>query len=276
MAAPHRIVFANEKGGTGKSTTAVHVAVALAYQGARVAALDLDTRQKTFFRYCENRAETQRRRNVSLPGPVFDICHGDSIEVLEEEAARIGDGADFLLFDTPGRDDPFARHVAASADTLVTPMNDSFVDFDLIGHVDAESFKVRKLSFYAELIWEARIKRSRATLEQQRREMDWVVVRNRTGYTDARNQRRIDEALTELSKRVGFRVAHGLSERVVYRELFPSGLTLLDKGHLGELGTSHLVARQEVRSLVANLRLPVPQADEHAAPAATRPAVELA
>ncbi len=255
---PHRIVFANEKGGTGKSTTAVHVAVALAYQGAKVAALDLDTRQATFFRYCENRAETQKRREADLPGPVFDTCHGDTIESLEEEAARLGEGMDFLLFDTPGRDDPFARHVAASADTLVTPMNDSFVDFDLIGQVDAESFKVRKLSFYAELIWEARIKRSRAQLDENKREMDWVVVRNRTGYTDARNQRRIDQALTELSRRVGFRAVQGLSERVIYRELFPSGLTLLDKGHLGELGTSHLVARQELRNLVQNLRLPMP------------------
>jgi len=270
VTAPHRIVFANEKGGTGKSTTAVHVAVALAYQGAKVAALDLDVRQRTFYRYCENRAETQRRRDVQLAGPVFDVCHGDSVEELEEEAARIGEGMDFLLFDTPGRDDPFARHVAASADTLVTPMNDSFVDFDLIGQVDAENFKVRKLSFYAELIWEARIKRSRATIEQQKREMDWVVVRNRTGYTDARNQRRIDEALTELSKRVGFRAVQGLSERVIYRELFPSGLTLLDKGHLGELGTSHLVARQELRNLVANLNLRVPKrADESVKPVTT-------
>ncbi len=276
MTAPHRIVFANEKGGTGKSTTAVHVAVALAYQGANVAALDLDTRQKTFFRYCENRAETQRRRNVKLPGPVFDTCHGDTVQELEEEAERIGEGMDFLLFDTPGRDDPFARHVAASADTLVTPMNDSFVDFDLIGQVDAENFKVRKLSFYAELIWEARIKRSRAQIEERKREMDWVVVRNRTGYTDARNQRRIDEALTELSKRVGFRAVQGLSERVVYRELFPSGLTLLDKGHLGELGTSHLVARQELRNLVANLNLRVPKRDEKAPRLATTPMVEPA
>ena len=67
---------------------------------------------------------------------------------------------------------------------------------------------------------------------------------------------RIEQALAELSKRVGFRVAQGLSERVIYRELFPSGLTLLDKGHLGELGTSHLVARQELRELVKALALP--------------------
>jgi chromosome partitioning protein len=145
-------------------------------------------------------------------------------------------------------------------------MNDSFVDFDLIGQVDAETFKVRRLSFYAELIWEARMKRSRMTIEQQRREMDWVVVRNRTG-TSRRATSALDQALTELSKRVGFRVAHGLSERVIYRELFPSGLTLLDKGHLGELGTSHLVARQELRALVASLNLPMPGA----APKAPQP-----
>jgi chromosome partitioning protein len=191
---------------------------------------------------------------------VCEVFRGTTVEELEQQVARLSAQADFLIFDTPGRDDPFARHVATEADTLVTPMNDSFVDFDLIGQVDAESFKVRRLSFYAELIWEARLKRSRATIEQQRRQMDWVVVRNRTGHTDARNQRRLDQALGELSRRVGFRVAQGLSERVVYRELFPSGLTLLDKGYLGELGTSHLVARQELRNLVAQLKLVVPTA----------------
>jgi len=172
--------------------------------------------------------------------------------LIEKQAA----GADFIVIDTPGRDDPLARHSATTADTLVTPMNDSFVDFDLIGQVEGESFKVKKLSFYAELIWEARLKRSRTSIEQQRAQMDWVVVRNRTGYTEARNMARIEQALGEMAKRVGFRVAKGLSERVVYRELFPSGLTLLDKGQLGDLGTSHLVARQELRGLVASLRLP--------------------
>jgi chromosome partitioning protein len=260
---PHRIVFANEKGGTGKSTTAVHVAIALAYQGARVAALDLDPRQRTLHRYLENRAETERRRAIELPTARFDVFSGESIDELNAQIAELSQSADFIIFDTPGRDDEFARHVATEADTLVTPLNDSFVDFDLIGQVDAETFKVRKLSFYAELIWEARKKRAMTTLKDaqtggRRREMDWVVVRNRTQHTEARNMKRLDGALTELSKRVGFRIASGLSERVIYRELFPSGLTLLDKGQLGELGTSHLVARQELRALLAALNLPMP------------------
>ncbi|MBU6269202.1 MAG: ParA family protein [Sphingomonadales bacterium] len=264
MTAPHRIVFANEKGGTGKSTTAVHVAIALAFQGAKVAAIDLDPRQRTLHRYLENRAETERRRSIALPSARFAVYTGDTVEGLDALCAEVGEGMDFLVFDTPGRDDVFARHVAVTADSLVTPLNDSFVDFDLIGQVDAETFKVRRLSFYAELIWEARKKRAMATIRDSRREMDWVVVRNRTQHVEARNMRRIENALTELSKRVGFRIANGLSERVIYRELFPSGLTLLDKGHLGELGTSHLVARQELRALLAGLNLPMPG---HAQPA---------
>ncbi|OYW50651.1 MAG: ATPase [Novosphingobium sp. 12-62-10] len=269
---PHRIVFANEKGGTGKSTTAVHVAIALAYRGARVAAVDLDSRQRTLHRYLENRAETIRRRAITLPTATFEVFGGESIEELDALTERLSQTHDFIVFDTPGRDDPLARHVATRADTLVTPLNDSFVDFDLIGQVDAETFKVRRLSFYAELIWEARKKRAMATIKDARREMDWVVVRNRTHHTEARNQKRIDQALTELSKRVGFRVASGLSERVIYRELFPSGLTLLDKGHLGELGTSHLVARQELRTLVAGLHLPA--STTTADPAPGQPALQ--
>lgn len=252
----HRIVFANEKGGTGKSTTAVHVAVALAYLGARVTILDLDPRQRTSFRYMENRVRTMELRSMTLPTPACEVFTGDSVEDLLAAMARLEGDCDFLIVDNPGRDDPFARAAVENADTLVTPLNDSFVDFDLIGQVDGETFKVRKLSFFAELVWEARMRRSRATLEQKRPEMDWIVVRNRTGHVEARNMARIEKALTEMSKRVGFRVTKGLSERVIYRELFPSGLTLLDKGHLGELGTSHLVARQELRALIKVLNLP--------------------
>jgi chromosome partitioning protein len=252
----HRIVVANEKGGTGKSTTAVHIAVALAYLGARVASIDLDPRQRTMHRYIENRLGTLEKRGLTLPTPHCEVFRGENTGDLIALVRRLEASCDFLIIDNPGRDDPYARVAVEHADTLVTPMNDSFVDFDLIGQVDAESFKVKKLSFFAELIWEARMKRSRMTLEQQRPEMDWVVVRNRTGHVEARNQARLHKALTEMAKRVGFRVTQGLSERVIYRELFPSGLTLLDKGYLGELGTSHLVARQELRSLVKALALP--------------------
>ena len=252
----HRIVFANEKGGTGKSTTAVHVAVALSYLGARVASIDLDPRQRTMHRYIENRLGTLEKRGLTLPTPDCEVFRGERTGDLLGMIRRLEANCDFLIIDNPGRDDPFARIAVEHADTLVTPMNDSFVDFDLIGQVDAETFKVRKLSFFAELIWEARIKRSRVTLEQQRPEMDWIVVRNRTGHVEARNQARLHKALGEMAKRVGFRVAQGLSERVIYRELFPSGLTLLDKGQLGELGTSHLVARQELRALIKALSLP--------------------
>lgn len=252
----HRIVFANEKGGTGKSTTAVHIAVALAYLGARVASIDLDPRQRTMHRYIENRLTTLEKRGLTLPTPDCEVFRGSSTGDLIAMMRRMEANCDFLIIDNPGRDDPYARIAVENADTLVTPMNDSFVDFDLIGQVDAETFKVKKLSFFAELIWEARMKRSRMTLEQQRPEMDWIVVRNRTGHVEARNQARLQKALTEMAKRVGFRVTQGLSERVIYRELLPSGLTLLDKGHLGELGTSHLVARQELRALVKALALP--------------------
>ena len=250
----HIIVFANEKGGTGKSTTAVHVGVALATLGHKVAMIDLDPRQRTVTRYLENRMETQRRRDVDLPTPAFQVFSGSTIDELDAQCASLTDGADFLIVDTPGRDDEFAKHMATRANTLVTPMNDSFVDFDLIGQVDAESFKVKRLSFYSELIFEAR--KSRAKRDGV--SIDWVVLRNRVQHHEARNKKRVGDALTELSRRVGFRVIPGLSERVIFRELFPSGLTLLDKGHLGELGTSHLVARQELRTLVAGLNLPVP------------------
>ncbi|MED5207259.1 MAG: division plane positioning ATPase MipZ, partial [Pseudomonadota bacterium] len=99
-AQPHRIVFANEKGGTGKSTTAVHVAVALAYRGARVAAFDLDHRQRTMCRYFENRAETMKRRRIDLPTVECHVVEGLDAEGMEALIARESQQADFILVDT--------------------------------------------------------------------------------------------------------------------------------------------------------------------------------
>lgn len=249
----HIIVFANEKGGTGKSTTAVHVAVALAATGYRVAAIDLDHRQRSMARYLENREATARQRGLDLPTPAFATLNLMTEAGLDQEIARIGSDADFIVIDTPGRDDPVARAAIARADTIVTPMNDSFVDLDLIGQVDSRNFKVKKLSFYAELIWESR--KARALRDGVT--VDWVVLRNRLQHIDAHNMRRVGAALAELAKRVGFRVIPGLGERVIYRELFPAGLTLLDMEAIRGLGISHIAARQELREMIGALGLPV-------------------
>ena len=248
----HIIVFANEKGGTGKSTTAVHVAIALAARGARVACFDLDHRQRTVGRYLDNRAATIKRTGQDLPMPAHATHDGHSEARFEEVWHRLRDGADYLVVDTPGRDDPFARTAAALADTLVTPMNDSFVDFDLIGQVDPETFKVTRPSFYAELIWDARKQRARADGTT----IDWVVLRNRLQHIEARNMKRVQDALTQLAKRVGFRLIPGLGERVIYRELFPAGLTMIDAKVFGAMGLGHVAARQELREMMAALALP--------------------
>jgi chromosome partitioning protein len=254
----HFIIFANEKGGTGKSTTAVHTAVALAATGYDVAAIDLDTRQQTMTRYLDNRAATARRRGIELPSPVHVALGLLTPAGLDQEIARIGSGADFIVIDTPGRDDPVSRAAIAKADTIVTPINDSFVDLDLLGQVDAETFKVKKPSFYSELIWDLRRERARNDNVQ----VDWVVLRNRLQHIEANNMKRVGRALGELSKRVGFRTIGGLSERVIYRELFPKGLTLLDVEAIGSIGLSHIAARQELREMIAGLSLPERESDQ--------------
>jgi chromosome partitioning protein len=254
---PHFIVFANEKGGTGKSTTAVHSAVALAAAGRRVAAIDLDTRQRTLGRYLDNRLATIRRTQTELPMPVHETFDPAKNDDLNGQLDRLAANADVIVVDTPGRDDPFARAAMQRADTLVTPINDSFVDLDLIGEVDAETYKVRRPSFYAELVWMSRTQRAKTT----GRTVDWVLLRNRLQHIEAKNMRRVGNALDELSKRVGFRVIPGLGERVIYRELFPSGLTLLDLQQLGNVGLSHIAARQELREMIAAFGIPEEGAD---------------
>jgi len=249
---PHFIVFANEKGGTGKSTTAVHTAVALASAGHRVGTLDLDSRQRTTTRYLENRASTMRRLDTDLPQPLFEVLEEQSEEALAIAIDRLAAQCDVLVIDTPGRDDSVARAAILRADTLVTPMNDSFVDLDLIGQVNPENFKVTRPSFYAELIWNSRTQRAKTAGKS----VDWVVLRNRLQHIQSHNQQRVGAALDELARRVGFRVIPGLGERVIFRELFPKGLTLLDLKQIGDVGLGHIAARQELREMVAGLGVP--------------------
>ncbi|RIX29069.1 division plane positioning ATPase MipZ [Sphingomonas edaphi] len=252
MGQPHFIVFANEKGGTGKSTTAVHTAIALAASGHRVGALDLDQRQRTMTRYLENRDSTMRRLEKDLPQAAYEVLEQQNEAGLVAAIDRLSTQCDVLVIDTPGRDDPVARAAILKADTLVTPMNDSFVDLDLIGQVHPESYKITRPSFYAELIWNSRTQRAKAT----GRSVDWVVLRNRLQHIQSHNLQRVGAALDELARRVGFRVIPGLGERVIYRELFPKGVTLLDLAELGEVGLGHIAARQELREMISSLPIP--------------------
>jgi chromosome partitioning protein len=190
-----------------------------------------------------------RRLDTQLPHAVYEVLEQHSEEALCAAIGRLSADADVIVIDTPGRDDAIARAAILKADTLVTPMNDSFVDLDLIGQVHPENYKITRPSFYAELIWNSRTARAKQTGKG----VDWVVLRNRLQHIESHNLKRVGAALDELARRVGFRVIPGLGERVIYRELFPKGLTLLDLQQLGEVGIGHITARQELREMIAGL-----------------------
>ena len=195
-----------------------------------------------------------RRFETELPRAAYEVLEDHTDAGFAAAIERLSQHADVIVVDTPGRDDEIAKTAILRADTLVTPMNDSFVDFDLIGQVDPDTYKVTRPSFYAELIWDARKARAKADGST----IDWVVLRNRVQHIEARNMRRVSEALDQLAKRVGFRIIPGLGERVIYRELFPKGLTMLDAREFGEMGLAHVAARQELREMMSALGLPEP------------------
>jgi chromosome partitioning protein len=273
----HVVVVGNEKGGTGKSTLAMHLSVALMNFGQRVATIDLDSRQKTFTHYVENRRGWAKRCGGRLKVPThFCVSSGSTRQLDQNEAieftrfadalASIDRAYDFLVIDTPGTDNHLTRLAHAMADTLVTPINDSYVDFDVLGRIDPTTFTVTGESHYAQMVREARLQRR--LVDGAR--MDWVVMRNRLSLIDSGNKERISRGLTEMATRIGFRIADGLAERVVYREFFPRGLTALDDLD-DTLGTSpsasHVAARQEVSGLMEMMKLPLDERGQQRAAA---------
>ncbi len=261
---PHVIVLGNEKGGSGKSTTAMHVIVSLLHDGYRVGSIDLDARQGSLSRYVENRRKTAAEMLLPLPMPThipIERSKADSAAMAKrEDESRMAqalnelDACDYIVIDTPGADTSLSRLGHTLADTLITPVNDSFLDLDLLGRIDTDGAKILKPSVYAEMVWEQR--KTRAIYGGK--PIDWIVMRNRLSSLDAKNKRDIGQLLELLAKRVGFRVAPGFTERVIFRELFPRGLTLLDLSRK-DAGVSwrmsHVAARQEVRDLIILLGL---------------------
>jgi chromosome partitioning protein len=264
----HVVVLGNEKGGSGKSTTALHIAVALLKAGQRVATIDLDSRQQSFTHYIENRRTWAERARIKLEMPThYCVARSEGNSVEANEAQEFANFAkaisaiehthDVVIVDTPGNDTYLMRLAHSMADTLVTPLNDSFVDFDVLATLDQTNFAVTGESHYANMVREAR--RQRRLVDGKL--TDWIVVRNRLATLGSRNKRLVGDGINELSKRMGFRSVDGFAERVVYREFFPRGLTALDDLDEATLGTrpnmSHVTAREEVITLLNALRLPM-------------------
>ena len=261
----HIIVVGNEKGGAGKSTVSMHVATALSRMGHRVGCLDLDLRQKTLGRYITNRQTFLNAEGLELPTPTYlDLPELDQSTLAEGENiydARLTAGVatldadnDFVLIDCPGSHTRLSQVAHSLADTLITPLNDSFIDFDLLAHVDTEGTNITGPSVYSEMVWAARQLRAKAGLTP----IDWIVVRNRMGAQNMVNKKKMEAAIGKLAKRIGFRTATGFNERVIFRELFPRGLTLLDLRDIGVKGMniSNVAARNELRELIKALDLP--------------------
>jgi chromosome partitioning protein len=265
---PRIIVVGNEKGGSGKSTTSMHILIALLTEGGRVAAMDLDGKQRTLTRYLENRQAFIAKHSLRLAMPEHRVITESDLphrpEAEADEAARfmaavaeLSPRHDFILVDCPGSDTNLARIAHSHADLLITPVNDSFIDIDLLATIDPDTHRVIKPSRYAVMVWEQRKQR----LARDRQSVDWVVIRNRLSHLDARNKRNVGQVLEALEKRIGFRFLPGLSERVIFRELFLTGLTLMDldrtnlSGGTAGLNMAQAAARQEVRALLLGLNL---------------------
>ncbi len=257
------IVVGNEKGGSGKSTTSMHLIVGLLLSGKRVASIDLDVRQSSLSRYISNRRDytTAIGKEIPMPnhfnGPA--VTGDDQSIIIDQSLERtrlLIEGAqinhDVVVIDTPGSVNSLSNLAHAMADTLVTPVNDSFIDLDVLGRIDAQKKAIIGPSQYTEMILDNRLQRQK----QNERTTDWIVLRNRISSLDSHNARDIEWALGEMSTRLGFRVVPGFKERVIFRELFLVGLTILDlkeAANGASLSPSHLAAREEVESLVSTI-----------------------
>jgi len=260
------IAFGNAKGGTGKSTLAMHVAAALLNRGLSVATIDLDARQGTLTRYTANRRRYAARTGAKLAHsthtPLFPgASPTDDITALTDLLGQTT--ADVVIIDTPGADTDQALVGHSFADVIVTPLNDSLIDLDVIADVDPVKRTIVRPSHFAERVWKA--KQMRAKRDGSK--IDWVVLRNRVGQLDARNKRLVARLLDDLAKRIGFRVADGIAERVIFRELFLDGLTVDDLSVLAagkQLAVSHVAARQELRALLGALDILAPLLSDNA------------
>ena len=262
------VVLGNEKGGSGKSTTALHVAVARMKAGQRVATIDLDCRQQSFTRYIGNRKAWARRTGLGLEIPVhFCIKLGETMQIAENEnsefqqfmeaVSTVERAFDFIVIDTPGSDFIRRRLAHSMADTLVTPINDSFLDFDVLGTVDPATYSVTGESHYRR--WCATSRRKRRQLDGA--SCDWIVVRNRLSMIGSRNKQLVADGLKGSVAAAGLPVHRRLCRAGGLPRILPARPDRARRHRRATLGTrpsmGHVTAREEVTSLLRQLKLPL-------------------
>ena len=156
---------------------------------------------------------------------------------------------DVIIVDTPRAHTPFVECFHASADLIITPLNDSLVGLSVIAEIDPNTGSVVRPNQYAEAVWTAR----HARAARDGGSIAWAVLRNRLSTLDAHNKRMMADVLGKKADRLEFTAGPGFGERVIFRELFLQGLTLSDfEDRTAGLAwtVSHVAARQELRDLL--------------------------
>jgi chromosome partitioning protein len=202
------------------------------------------------------RMESEQDYGVKLLGPEQIMLAQANEKELEEKlhVARIHN--DFIIIDVGGHDSAIARKAIFMADTIITPVNDSFIDLDMLGRIDPRTGELKTLGNFARLVEHLK----EPGLALRAKPLDWVVMQNRSRNFATKNERKILDALEKTAPVAGFRIVPGLRERVTYRELFPLGLTLFDlpalrdEGH--DLGKMQPTARAEIWAMLRALNLP--------------------
>lgn len=248
------IAFANEKGGTGKSTLAMHVIVALLRIGKKVASFDLDYPQGTLTRYLENRQAFLKNMGIPLPSPQHTHWSEEMARIytLAGQIDKLKNLVDIIVIDTPGSAHDLTKEAIILADTLVTPLNDSLIDLDVLAQVDTNTFKIKGPSHFSQKVWSARQQR----MIERKPPLNWIIVRNRLTYTKSKNTQLVMVLLNALSRRIHYTLANGISERVVYRELFLKGLTMMDLKENGlnmPTSVSAITGKQEIIDLIQHI-----------------------
>lgn len=256
----HVIVISNEKGGTGKSTISMHLAIKLMMEGFSVATIDMDGRQGTLSKYLENRQSFCLKNRISLPIPVhykfapqedYSLIAADRSNV-HFQISKLINNYDAIVIDTPGNKNYLFEEAHQFADTLITPISDSLIDLNVLADIDFETGKVKQPAHYANYIWEVK----KYLASEGKAYLNWIVVGNKLSSLKSKNKQIVFDYLEKMSKLYGFRLAESIKDRVIYKELFLEGLTVLDMRHESlryKMSVSHIAAKREIRTLAESI-----------------------